>query len=64
MEYYNRIFVAYATPKTFAEIPFSFAYWGKPELADIFEGFLAYYSSRARIRHATAIGTKRSTSPG
>ena len=63
MEYYNDVFVAYVTPKTFAEIPFSFAYWVKPKLA-IFPGFLAYYSSRAKIRHATSIRTKRSTSSG
>ena len=51
--------------KHLLKIPFSFAYWVKqPKLANIFAGFLACYSSRAEIRHAIAILTKRSTSSG
>ena len=31
---------------------------GKPTLANVFAGFLAYYSGRAKIRHATPVSFK------
>ena len=60
---HNRFFVAYATPKQFAENSDLIRLLGQqPKLTDIFAGFLAYYSRRAKNGHATAIRTKRSTS--
>ena len=64
MEYYDHVFSLMRHRKHLLKIPFSFAYWVKPKLANIFAGLLAYYSSRAKIHHATAIRTKRSTSSG
>ena len=57
----NHLFVAYAAPKEIVENPDSILLLGqKPKLANMFAGFLAYYSRRAKNCHATAIRTKRS----
>ena len=58
----NHVFVAYAAPQKIAENSgFIRLLSRKPKLANIFAGFLAYYSRRAKNCHATAIRTKRST---
>ena len=50
-------------PKTIAEKSDLIRLLGqKPRLANIFAGFLAYYSRRTKKCHATAISAKRSTS--
>ena len=59
----DHLFVAYAAPKKITENPDFIRLLGqKPKLANIFAGFLAYYSHRAKNGHATAFRTKRSTS--
>ena len=59
----NHLFVAYAAPKEIAKNSDLIRLLGqKPKLANIFAGFLAYYSRRAKNCHATAIRTQRSTS--
>ena len=59
----NHLFVAYAAPKKIAENSDFIRLLGqKTKLANVFVGFLAYYSRIAKKFHATAIRTKRSTS--
>ena len=54
MEYYNYLFVAYATPKSFVEnAVFIRLYWIQPKLANIFTGFL----------HTTRVGQKFAMRP-
>ena len=55
----SRLFVAYAALKKIAENSDFIRFLGqKPKLANIFAGFLAYYSrSRVKNCHATAIRT-------